>query len=242
MDPSAHCRLMGPSYLIPFAPSDLHIVHSRSPIGIEGAMRLVPGAAAALPGPMFRICDSSASGYADATCGDPSYLLRDTTRGIDEASEYPDRGGTFSVSQGVVHVARGASAVPCAPVAVQGYPTVVWDGQNEAPTRGEATSSTWRSALVLLQDGRLAFALARATFPEFGRWLVESGATHAIYTDGGGSGNIVSGGGLVGSSEGRPLPSFLVCTSGKSVLVPATVAALAVMLAYALSGDSELVH
>ena len=92
------------------------------------------------------------------------------------------------------------------------------------------------------EDGGYAAAWTAVRAAVTEAWLVESGATHAIYTDGGGSGNIVSGGGLVGSSEGRPLPSFLVCTSGKSVLVPATVAALAVMLAYALSGDSELVH
>lgn len=199
-----------PSALDVFSPS-LGNNHSRPTTSEEA---LDSGALVVVDGPMFSRCDSAsltgtdAQRYAASQCSRVDYLLYGPNVSI--RSTYPSNGATFSVVGSDVVVRSGNEADPAARVAVQTYPHIVRRGEVIA-SQDRDTSRTWRVALVLLEDGQLAFAIMAASMYDFARALAAIGAVEAGYLDGGGSGRIAtSEGELVGSSENRRVGAWLV--------------------------------
>ncbi len=171
------------------------------------------GAVAALNGPMFDVCDGQSLPYGNAeyavsVCDVLEYRHQDGA--LQARGSYPSRGLTFSVlGDGSVQVLHGDQVASGAKVAIQGYPTIVADGHSVAGSSPN-TDIVWRSALVLMTDGRMAFAVMIASMPVFGTALEAAEVRYAIYTDGGGSSAEVTADGIIGSSERRPVPSWII--------------------------------
>lgn len=181
------------------------------------------GAHAALNGPMFALCGGQSARiaaahpgctgncqYAYADCERLDYAHLDATTGVVDAGRNPGDGLVIAVVDGAAVVA--SEVPPNAAVAVQLYPALVRDGVVQpTSTGGSNTEIVWRSALAILADGSLAFVVGRATMAGFARALADLGAFAAGYTDGGGSTALATDGGeRVGSTEDRPVPSWLV--------------------------------
>lgn len=175
----------------------------------------LPRVVAAVDGPMF---DEPGAGYDRYERTRVVYRYLDKRRGVDVASLHPERGATLSVTpDGRASWARGAREVAGATFAVQGYPELLRDGENVAnPSRD--TERTGRAALLLLDDGRVGFAVGRAgmrAFAESLRTLRGVKVTQAVYTDGGGSTALAVRG--VGSSllvsvglDSRRVPAYVI--------------------------------
>lgn len=202
--------------LVLFSPSELGIYAKPvaggfAPVSPATILRDAD-AVAALNGPMFDVCSGQAipagnAGYARSVCDVLEYRHQDGA--VQARGSYPSRGMTFSVMGDSVVVQHGDQAVAGAKVAIQGYPPLVDSGQNVA-MYSPNVDTVWRSALALMRDGRLALAIGNMPMPLFAARLLEAGATYAAYTDGGGSTALVTESGITGSSEHRPVPSWLV--------------------------------
>ncbi len=211
---------------------------------------IAAGAHAALNGPMFALCAGQSARiaaahpgctgncqYAYADCEQLDYAHLDAAAGIADPGRNPGDGLVIAVVDGTAMV---ASEIPAgASVGVQLYPALVRDGQVQPTSSGGSNSEVvWRSALAILSDGSLAFIVGRATMVGFARAIADLGAVAAGYTDGGGSTALATDGGeRVGSTEDRPVPSWLVArdpaTGGASTgLLAAGAAALAALSAW----------
>lgn len=168
----------------------------------------LPGVLAVLDGPMYGDCSTL------PRCAQLEYLYFDQRAGEFFEGRHPTRGMTLTVRpDGHVYVARGASLTGDASVAVQLYPELVWDGQNVA-SRSIDTSRVWRAALGVFPTGKMILAIGIAPMYEFADRLIRLGVTYAAYTDGGGSASLqVRGAPRVGSSENRPVASWIVVRS-----------------------------
>lgn len=181
------------------------------------------GGVAALDGPMFDFCPnislpsgSEISRYAASSCDMPQFMVYDPSRNVAAAGRRPRDGRTISIVNGQAVVLSGAQVAPGARVAVQLYPWLVTDGRNMANPAIDAGVEV-RAALVILRDGRMAFAVARASMYDFASMLVRAGVLHGGYTDGGGSGVAVGPDGhLYGANEHRRVPIWFVVESGSS--------------------------
>ena len=180
----------------------------------------VPGVLAVLDGPMFRDCTNSppctmpprrgcSQGQCNAVLLD--YLYLDRRAGEYFEGRYPDRGMTLSVdAQGHTFAAHGANAISNAVVAIQGYPELIWNGENVSSTEID-TSVVWRAAIGVLPTGKLILAVARASMHSFAEKLRAIGVRYAVYTDGGGSAGLQARGEpRVGSTEDRAVASWIV--------------------------------
>lgn len=121
--------------------------------------------------------------------GRPRFLLRDP-HGVRVESREPTRGATVLVMSGGQAMAQdGASTggvlairLGDAPVAVQGYPSLVRGGRVQ-PVQESARER--RVALAILEPSRVALVAGVGTMEAFARALAEGGAREAIYLDGG---------------------------------------------------------
>lgn len=150
----------------------------------------------ALDGPMF---DGSGS----------EYLLYDRVNGTSVPSRHPDDGMTISVVGNLPFATDGASVVPGARVAVQGYPTLVVNGRNVASPSVD-TSAEWRAGMAIMRDGTLAFAVGQMSMWQFAEEFARAGADEAMYTDGGSSASLWTQAGRYGHPAPRDVPSWLV--------------------------------
>lgn len=183
-----------------------------SPINVDDVQRaLGADLKAALDGPMFSNCSSGS--YAASTCADIRYLHLDRVAGISIASERPTDGITLGTrgDGSIAFAVRGTSIPDDARIAVQLFPPLVVDGEVVASNVGTNAESTRRAAAGLLEDGRIAFAVASGvSMVAFAQMLRSAGFVWAGYTDGGGSTSLLANGEHVGSPERRRVASFLV--------------------------------
>ncbi len=228
-------RTIGGLHLVLFAPSELGlyakpVAGGFAPVG-PAVILQAANADAALNGPMFDVCDGQTlphgnAEYAASTCDVLEYRHEDGA--LQTRGSYPSRGLTFSVMpDGSTRIQAGDQVAIGARVSVQMYPPLVQDGRSVAGSSPNV-DTVWRSALVVMRDGRMAFAAMVASMPAFATALVAAGAAWAAYTDGGGSSALVTSDGRIGSSEGRPVPSWLVVrkASGAGAWVAAGLVAL----------------
>lgn len=211
--------------LIPFDPSHLGTVSV--PISTANTRRIRAAEALqisgdiqiAIDGPMYSAC-------APEPCGSPDYFLLDRAREIAITGRYPTRGATISVVPGQPAVAMLGNHFPeAATIAVQGYPTLVWNGRNDA-SAAVNTSSVWRAALGILVDGRLFVAVGHGTMREFAEALRLRGAKFAVYLDGGGSTSLVSRDGTrIGHPENRAVAEWITVRGSTSRPVRAVASA-----------------
>lgn len=182
-----------------FSPKALGVVRTGYGVHGEAVLAADQKIAAALDGPMF------------AGGSNVRFFLRDRSRGLEESSDEPRNGMTISVvrSSGAVSVQRGAGAPANADVAVQLYPSLVWEGQNEAH-RGTDAENRWRAAVSVQRDGRLGFWVGIGPMYTFAERLIAAGARYAGYTDGGTSAGLVTRQGRTGDRGRRPVPSWIV--------------------------------
>ena len=202
--------------MVPFDPSQLGT--ASIPISATNARRIratevlqISGdIQVAIDGPMYSSCSPE-------PCGSPDYFLLDRARGIAITGRYPTRGATISVIPGQPAVAMlGNHFAETATIAVQGYPTLVWEGRNDA-SAAVNTSSVWRAALGIMVDGRLFVAVGHGTMREFAEALRLRGAKFAVYLDGGGSTSLVSRGGTrIGHPENRPVAEWITVRGSTS--------------------------
>jgi hypothetical protein len=175
------------------------------------ALRDFPAADCILDGPMY-----NSKGV--------QYRLVDRAGGVDHKGQFPSRGYTVSVVNGAAEVLRGTAVPDGASVAVQGWPDLVSAGQSIASGSGNLSERTWRAALCVMVDGRLAFAVMPAVgMPTFAAALIAAGVVHAVYTDGGGSAEIaMRDGRRWGHTEDRSVASWLYVESeGDKTAIPA---------------------
>ncbi|MEM3018023.1 MAG: phosphodiester glycosidase family protein [Candidatus Bathyarchaeia archaeon] len=199
------------------------------PLDSQGFAPLAPdtakGFVAAINGSMFSICgrpsgDEHATVYAAARCMAPDYLVLDRKNNLFYASKYPERGVTFSVDEaGNVTVGDGASYPSNAVVAIQTYPQIVARGRNIA-NPSINTERTWRAAIGVLADGRMAMAAGIHSMRGFADVLTRAGFVEAGYTDGGGSTSLWAMGERIGSREQRRVPVWIVAAEERSPLRP----------------------
>lgn len=223
-------RNVGGLQLVLFAPSELGVYTKPvrggfAPISPATVLR-DSGAQAALNGPMFGVCGgqdipAGNAGYAVSMCDTLEYRHVDRNRSLDARGIHPMRGLTLSVHDGQATAlsndwARNDNG-DGPDVAVQTYPTLVVDGASVA-AGSPNVDRVWRSALALMNDGRMAFAVGLMPMPQFAQALAEAGARAAGYTDGGGSSRIQTATEAFGSTEGRPVPSWLVVRPASSSL------------------------
>lgn len=177
----------------------------------------MPRVVALLDGAMFEL-PGGGTDYAHASGARLLYRYLDRRRGIDRPTRYPDRGATLSVTpDGHATMMDGAREVIGATFAAQGYPEVIRAGRVEASAERN-TDAVGRAALCLLDDGRVAFAVGRASMRAFGEALLGLSGVRvrdAVYTDGGGSTTLAlrgEGGGLVIAHglDARRLPVYLL--------------------------------
>ncbi len=169
---------------------------------------------AALNGPMFGVCSGQSlprgnAQYAVSQCDTLSYTHYDASAGINANASHDTRGITISVVNGQAQAARGESYSPDASVAVQLYPSLIESGQITASSDVNK-DRVWRSGLAILDNGQLLFAVGNMPMVDFAQALAGLGAVHAGYTDGGGSSALVAPGEAAGSSENRPVASWLI--------------------------------
>ena len=164
-----------------------------------------PGVLAVLDGPMYGACTGV------PRCAQLEYLYLDQRAGEYFPGRHPERGMTVEVkADGRVVVAHGASTASDPVVAVQLYPELVWEGRNVASTSID-TSRVWRAALGVLPGGKMVLVVGIAPMHQFADLLIALGVIYAGYTDGGGSASLqVRGGHRVGSTEDRPVASWIV--------------------------------
>jgi len=172
-------------------------------------------ASAVLDGPEFDNCSgqslpSGNAGYASSTCSVIRFSQLDAARGVQLAGSNPGQGVTISVVNGQAVATPGDAPAPGASVAVQLWPPLVSGGVIVASDDGSNATAEQRAALVILGDGRLAFASGAADMVGFANALINAGATDAGYTDGGGSGALwLSDGTTYGANPPRRVATWL---------------------------------
>lgn len=122
-------------------------------------------------------------------------------------------GVTFSVVDNTLLVRRYAEVAFGAAVAVQLYPTLVWEG---TPSRSKQSLSSV-AGLGIRYDGKLVSLVAgRATLGALAAAFVAEGCYAAGYTDAGPSAALwVPQTGFIGAHGANPkLPAWLVFTGG----------------------------
>lgn len=172
------------------------------------------GGIAALNGPMFGVCPgqdlpSGNAAYGSSQCDTLSYGHYDEKSGLIIPSAHASQGITIAVVGNEAIAVRGSEYPPDASVAVQLYPSLVESGRVTA-SPSVNTDRVWRSALVILENGNLAFVVGQMSMNAFATAIVEIGGVYAGYTDGGGSTSLVSTMGVVGAHEYRPVASWLI--------------------------------
>ena len=194
-----------------------------------------------IDGPMFSPCGDAFS----AQCARPDYGMIDTRRSVSMASQNPHDGMTISTFRtpfgGRAVATRGFAPALGATVAVQLYPSLVWNG--EVQDVAESPLDT-RAGLAIMQDGRLALVISQQmTMAEFADALVSAGAVYAGYTDGGSSTAMAE---MTGTHGGeRPVAVWLVAerynlwSTRKKVAVGLTTAAVIGGLVYAYQTTPE---
>lgn len=175
---------------------------------------LATGAAAVVDGPMFAMCDSPAGSteaqkYAASQCAQSNFGVFDAS-GIDLPSFRPDEGITIGSYGDAAFAVDGFVKPDGAVVAVQLYPPLVRNGANIASDVGSNATAEWRAGVALLGNGQVAFAAGAMSMTAFANALIESGATDAGYTDGGGSTRLAHGGSFVGAAENRRVATWIV--------------------------------
>lgn len=180
--------------LVAGLPSQLGLVTApRAPKTTAAMMTDNRDVLAAVDGPMFAKCDGEPSGYETYDCGVIEYRHLDEASGVDVASRHTARGmtvGVLGVLGGRAYAVRGGVAQPGSAVAVQLYPSMVFGGANEASTTRDL-EPTIRAAVGILSDGRVFLAVSTPMgIRAMADVLIAMGATHAGYTDGGGSGSL----------------------------------------------------
>jgi len=172
------------------------------------------GAVAALNGPMFGVCPGQNlprgnAQYGVSSCDTLQYFEYDAGQSLNVQGLYASRGITISVVNGEATATSGGSFPSDASVAVQLYPALIDNGHIVA-SQDKDTDRVWRSGLAILSTGQLMFAVGQMSMYDFASSLADLGAIYAGYTDGGGSTAMVASGEFAGSSEGRPVPSWLI--------------------------------
>jgi hypothetical protein len=200
-----------------FQPSQLGILAlpnadgTVTPIGPGDVLTYAPNIDAAINGPMYDTCGGADD--ASASCDIVDFLQYDSQRGVSLPGSRPGQGIVISVVNGVATASDTIAVPPGASVSVQCYPSIV---ENSVTTNPADSTVEMRSALAILNDGRLAFALAQegATMPQFAQALMRAGATYAGYTDGGGSAHLVTQSGIQGATEQRRVATWLTAGGG----------------------------
>lgn len=151
------------------------------------------------------------------SCPGPCTLLFDSRTGVNfpGAPQVQDSGVTISIVNGQAVAKQGATKVPGATVAVQGWPSLVWNG---VPTRKTNRYSSV-AGLGLLRDGNLLYIVgASGSFAELADEFVRHGAVAALYTDASASAALyLRDGGWQGvhaggSPSGPRLPGWIVAS------------------------------
>lgn len=213
-------RTVGGLHLVLFAPSELGVYAKPVTGGFAPISPMTvlqdSGAQAAINGNMFDTCagqdlpSDNAGHYRQSVCDIPEYMVRDGN--LSAPGIYPTRGATISVVDGAAVVMRGANAPSNARVAIQGYPTLVLEGQRQDTAHGGSNvERVYRSMLARMNDGQLALVAGVGTMDSIGDAMIAAGVRDAIYLDGGGSTWLqTTEGGAYGASERRPVPSWVV--------------------------------
>lgn len=169
------------------------------------------GYAAALNGPMFGICQGSPSSYAGATCNTLDFLHYRSSQGLIAPSAGAREGITLSIVRDwfSVQAVMQDAPDPRAHVAVQLYPSLVENGR-DVTNPSLNIESQWRSGVGVDRRGNVMLVAGTGSMTAFARKLISLGAVNAGYTDGGGSTSLGWRGGRQGSSEDRPVGSWIV--------------------------------
>lgn len=151
----------------------------------------MPNVVAAVDAAMFEVDD----GLPYATSQRSRLIYRYLDLGgpspINIASSHPTRGATLSVDgRGFAYVIEGDAVCDGAVFAHQGYPAMVINGRNIA-SREKDLNRTGRAAMLLCEDGRVAFAVSKTGIRELAAAVLRLPgglrAKSAMYLDGGGS-------------------------------------------------------
>lgn len=210
-------RRSGSIVLAASSPKMLGIVVSdRNPRTIASVAQSDRNVLAAIDGPMFSVIRGPGDGAGNAAYrtyrrGRLDYTHIDRGKGVDVATRYPDRGLTISVVGDRAYANRGSRVQTGASVAVQGYPSMVWQGTNEGSTRNDLDRNE-RSAFGILRDGRVFIAFAETGIRAMAETLIAMGAEYATYGDGGGSGGM-----FVRSQPDGPM-TVDIKTSGRRIV------------------------
>lgn len=221
----------GPTTVLRFNPSQLAVLTSQigpnktRPMTAAECMQAFPSALAIINGPMFTRCpeepgmrpgQSQADWYSHLRCVVADYVQYDPVHDAELPGRSPNAGMTFSIVPNEVgsevRVTRGASPDPDAGIAVQTYPSLVWDGGY--PTlngEGPNAQTVWRAALGATSDGNLCFIASQAPMISFAHECVYVGhARYAGYLDGGGSFELLMRSGWrIGHPEDRRVGTWL---------------------------------
>lgn len=208
-------------------PKDLHVFREGSgktaprvgpQVAAKAAGTQLPRFAvlAVAAGPMFGRTGSKRCGGGSTACT----RQLDVTLGVDEPGCRCTQqdGLTFSVVANTLFARRYAEVAFGARVAVQLYPTLVWEGE---PSRSKQVLSSV-AGLGVRRDGKLVSLVAgRATLGALAAAFVAEGCYAAGYTDAGPSAALwlPSGTGIyLGAHGANPkLPTWLVFTGGAPV-------------------------
>lgn len=225
MPPPLGLSQIGGLTIYAFSPSQLGVF--AKPVQVADGQGFLPiasfdvlaqaGAVAALDGPMFRHCAGQNlppgnAAYALSQCGYPEFLVYDAST-VSYEGENPNEGITISIANGRASVARGARLAPNAQVAVQLFPTLVFEGAVEVSNSGTNANAERRAALAIFPD-RLAFIVGASDMISFARAIRDLGAIAAGYTDGGGSTSLITPQGYYGAGEHRRVPTWLIVRGG----------------------------
>lgn len=206
-------------YLVPYGPGQSSAITAADVLAAD------PRVLATFDGAMASFCGSDVSQARAANpnldlaairhialCRLLDYRYFDRAAGIDVLGRYPNRGVTIGVADGQAFASPTSTMPANADVAVQLYPSIVENGVNigndDVGTNGDRL---WRGGLGILPDGRMVMAVGEGSMRTFADAMIALGCTVVGYLDGGGSASaLVRGGTRVGSSENRPVASFLV--------------------------------
>lgn len=178
------------------------------------------GTAAAINGPMASFCYGPADGPDCRTLDFLHYsrssgllaplTLRLRTAGGLEVRGTPGVGLVLSIVRDwtSVRAEMDHAANPAADLAVQGYPSLTFDGRN-VTNREVNNDRVWRSGVGLMPDGRVMLAVAVNSMWGFAEQFIAAGARRAVYTDGGGSTVLGFGNQRIGSTVDRSVASWI---------------------------------
>lgn len=159
----------------------LHIVRYPSPVDVARVMSDYPKAMAAMAAPMYSHTGSGSCGGGVKPCTRQLDLSHGVNVG--PTSRLANSGVLIQVVNGRASAKQGSSVDPTATVAIQTYPTLVWNG---SPSGGGSESSV--AGLGLLGDGRLIYLVASGgSLADLANLFISKGARYAGYCDAGSS-------------------------------------------------------